>query len=944
MPVPSPNALSGQFATAYFEAAQAGADMRNVANVLETLRSHLAQAKDPYEVWAALGDQIGSADLDRFVPALVKLAEAFQSAVIDGDVAELHKAFAKDREHGWSRWLDAYARSFDAAGWRPFYAAAIAQGALVYSPYPDWTVERIREAVLAVKDGRWAETYDWFLFLAERELPIEYRARFFAVAAEIQIFHFFQLTKAKTYLQKADELAADVLQNRNAWGEYWVALGQWDEARKVFGEIVKAYPERAEGYVGMGDCDDKTGQLASAERWYYQALQNAPGGLSGYGRLASLWLRPDLRKEPADPAQLESLIQPLLRRWKALCARPAEASVGLGVAYKTRKWFDQAQRYFEEAIQSDPSYALPHVWLGYTYLDEADQMEKNSPTGDRLYASARDHFNIAIQLAPRTLDGYWAISSLYMQQQKWPDAEEWTNRCLPLHPEWESFVRARRAEILRRQGRFADAEKDVLRSLDLESVNESALGVMSALVDDYWKSNQKDDARQLLEQWKEKSATNQAYLYYNRLGNWSYEAGDYSSAVESYRRAIGIKEADPVLHSNLASALQRLRVPGERLEELTEAIAELERANELVPQQDQGGQIAALRLERAFLKSYGEAAAAFVPVVDPIRVDIDWAIMKEILAGTNLTPETKAGVSEVRTRLKQEFGFVLPGVNFRDIQPPGSGTYRITFNESTTYEGFVKAGSVLGTVLARLEDVVQSRMAELLGHDGVAAMLKQMEAPSAAAIVQNVAQLTHFVGLLRGRLARRQSIEPLAVISEEFERATGGNGPPRTKLADELGGATSSLGSGFPQLVVRIGHTDPAVVLALQSEVQKTLFNELGVPVPRLACEPDASLAGDTAVLLLNGVQASTIENMSVEAFRSSLQDHAPDLIVPDVTATYLAKIKDRYPVLIRAVEAQLGIEEITAFLRRRLLKRQSIKNFPGLLEDQLQESQVTVA
>jgi tetratricopeptide (TPR) repeat protein len=942
MPVPSPSDLSSQFATAYFEAAQGGADMRHMANVLETLREQLAQAVDPYGVWTALYDQIGAAEPGRCLPVLVKLTQAFQSAVISADVAWLRKSFKEDRDKGWNEWLDAYVRSFDAGGWRVTYSASIAQQALSYSPHPDWTVERIQNAAQAVVDERWAEAYDWFLFLAESSLPAEFRARFFAMAAEIHIFYFLQLTKARTYLQKSTELAPDLLLARNAWGEYWTAMGKWDDARKTFREMTKSAPKRPEGYVGLGDCDEKTGQLASAESWYYQAVLNAPGSFLGYRSLVALWLRPDYPSGKADPAKVESQIQPLLLRWKSLLERPATASLSVGIGYKNAKQFEQAERYLQESIQSDPSAAISHVWLGYTRMDEGDQTQQSaSPAAGRLYASALDEFNTAIRLAPAALDGYWGVSWLYMQQQNWTEAESWTRRCLELHPEWESFVRVRLAEVLRRQGRLAEADAELARSLEIESVNQGAMDVLSSLVDDFRGRNQGDEARRALEVWKEKSDPALAYLYFNRLANWSYEAGDYATAVGLYREAIKVKETDPVLHSNLAGALERLKTPGKRCQELQEAIAEFERSNELLPQEDLPDKISALRAERTFLEFYGEASAAYIPVADAVRVYIDWEVMPEILTGANLTADTTDAVNSVRSRLKEQFGFVLPGVNFRDIQPPGSGEYRIVFNESTTYTGRVSAGSVLSVVLGRLEEVVQGHMAEFVGHDAVAGMLKTLKSPAAQSIVKDMARLTPLVAVLRSRLARRESIEPLAGIVEDFARTAGAGNIAGAPLMDKAGEIFPLSEQTFPKLAVKVGGSDPEVAAALQGkneELQKAFFDEFGLPLPPIAYELDSNLPEGAAVILLNGRQVNSTEKLDGEEIGRSLREGVADLIVPEVTSCFLARLRDRYPVLVRAVQARLDLNAITSFLRTRLQAGQSIKNLPGILEDELQE------
>ena len=672
-------------------------------------------------------------------------------------------------------------------------------------------------------------------------------------------------------------------------------------------------------------------------------MLNAPGSATGYSSLASLFLHPDQPKERVDPKKLETLIQPFVLRWKALSEKPAIVSVTIGATYKNRGLFEAARRHLRDALELDPSSAASYVWLGYTDLGEAGQAATGSPTPTALYDSARANFEIAIRLMPAALDGYWALGWLYMQQQNWVEAEAWTDRCLRLQPEWESFVLVRRAEIFRQQGRFKEAEEDLLRSLAIESVNQPAWDVMSSLMDDYHAKGENDAARLLLEKCVQLSRPASAYLDYNRLGNWSYEAGDYASAVELYRQAIKIKDADAVLHSNLAGAIQKLRVAGQRCQELQEAVTELERARELAPATDLAEKIAALRLELAFLQSYGEAAAALEPVVDAIRVDIDWAVMPEMLAlpESKLSEGTIAGVQAIRTRLQEKFGFVLPGVSFRDIQPPGSGKYRITFNESTTYEGWVTAGSVSTTVFAHLEQVVENHMAELLSREGVTWLLNQSNAPAAQAIIQDTRQLTRFVGHLRRVLKLHQQIEPIGAIGEAFLQSdkTNESGPPSTPS----GGTPDSASDGFPSLVLKMSaFYEPNQTTAETDLFRTDLFNELGIAIPLIDCQLDASLRGTSAVLLLNGRTVSNLAKLDPEIVGGSLRSCASDLMVPALTEYYLTKLNARYPTLSKGVRTELNIPGITADLKQRLSKGSSIKNLPEVLEEQLQSLEST--
>jgi hypothetical protein len=203
--------LDRYFADAYCKAALAGAEMRAASNTIETLRDAvlaIPAGKSVMEAWAAFDEQIGLADLNQLVPVLVNLRQEFIKIATEREIYRLLRASEREPEAGWVNWVETYARALSPWGWRTTFGNDIARDGLKgRTLFKDWPIKRIRDATELVKKSRWSETYDWFIFLAEEDIQPELRAHLLSIAAEIQLYHFYQPSKTKELLELADRLA-----------------------------------------------------------------------------------------------------------------------------------------------------------------------------------------------------------------------------------------------------------------------------------------------------------------------------------------------------------------------------------------------------------------------------------------------------------------------------------------------------------------------------------------------------------------------------------------------------------------------------------------------------------------------------------------------------------------------------------------------------------------
>lgn len=794
--------VNESLAQAYFEAARAGADMRQATNALEAIRDALSARMDIFATSIVFDEQTGRGDIERLVPTLVKLRDQFETKATAEVVGNLNEAFSRSREEGWQAWLSTYSSSFDDRSWWTKFAAEITANALQWSPLPEWPIERIRESVQKAFRGRWADTYDWFLLLADQDLPAKPRAMFLNIAAQIQLYHFLQPTKAKGLLEKADRIAPGDIAVLRCWGDYWLQMENVDEARKCFEQLVSERPDLAAGFIGLGDCNDKSKDPNAAESYYRQAVANAPGMLDGHQRLLN-WHGKNEWFE-----NREILLEPILKRMLALADYKPAPWLDLACIYKQNGRFEKAREIFMKSINLDPAYALGYTWLGYTWLDEAVATESDTQKAE-LFTKAQSSFEQAITLEPEAVDGYWAMSALAIERKEWEDALNWCDRALGCNPEWESFVRVRRAEMLRQLGRLEEAEQDLDRSISLEAYNPSATDALSQVALAFEDRGDYDSALSALTKWREIKGESFEYLFQNRIGNLKYRAEDYTAAAESYRLAVAAAPQDDVIQSNLALALENLHEPGKRLEELKEAVAALRRAVEINSgNTEYKKRLHDLEAESRFVEAYGEEALKFEPGITAIRVEVQESLFPDILNETwnALSDDTLAKAEAMRTRMQEQYGLTIPGVNFGVLSYYyGSPEYTIRIMDGVAFVGDVRPGGKFapfedvvldqpsaptGTwledgakvadsreiwtvneyILHHVQNIAEHHLAEFVGHQETFYYLQNSGLDEAKAILEKPEELTRAVQVLRGLLRRRNSIGSVELIIKEFWR------------------------------------------------------------------------------------------------------------------------------------------------------------------------------
>ena len=173
-------------------------------------------------------------------------------------------------------------------------------------------------------------------------------------------FHLSQVTYAigdyslaLTYLEEADKYAKNRNDIQNLRGLILIALGRLDEARSVFNDILKKYPNDINSRFGLAELDLFTGSFIGAKNQYEDALKR-----QGNNRKALLSLAL-ISSELGNHDTARKYIEQALRY------HSGESEVHYLAAYLEAKRgnFPEAEKRARAAVQINPEYTKAYVLL-----------------------------------------------------------------------------------------------------------------------------------------------------------------------------------------------------------------------------------------------------------------------------------------------------------------------------------------------------------------------------------------------------------------------------------------------------------------------------------------------------------------------------------------------------------------------------------------------------
>jgi tetratricopeptide (TPR) repeat protein len=648
--------LAPLIADVYRGASLANANMRSVADALESLRSEVAPEADVFSLWTQISGHIGRAGSADGQSALQALRERFIECAAADAVTSVGAAYERSAEDGWNEWLRSFAAGL--LGWRLPLCVALLDAVRSVPQVEAPAVDALRRWTRYLQQEQWPETYELYSFLTEHAaLSDDVRADLLVTRAEIELYHFDRPERAKSLLERAQQLQPDSMEVLRGWGGYWSARGDKERGLTYYEMMIERDPRSVQGHLGRGDCrlqgiapDDKE-SLAAAEESYQEAVRCDPGYSGGYLSLLRLLGWSEMfrtRKEQ---------IRPLVNRIIAVDQDSEYAAyLAAGDAHRQNGEHEQAHLWFQAAIAVDPTRVHGYGYRGDAYLGEEEL--------DR----ALDCYQASIDAAPELADGYSNLGWFHEYQEQWAEALACYQQARVRRPHWNVITGAKIAEMQAKLRVYAEAEATLIDASRTDPGNDRLIG-----------------------------AARTVGLALNQEGNEHYERGDFHQAGLRYGAAAGFLPDDAVIHSNLALALTQPAELATGIEALDRAAAALRRACELDPgTAEYASRLAAVELQQHLVATHGQAALSLVPAVAPIIVEVAPDLLEDLLSpGTfDLSPDVVHRLGALREGLRQTFGVPLPGVSVRQLIGDWvtDGTYVLSVMEIPVAYGEVDRG------------------------------------------------------------------------------------------------------------------------------------------------------------------------------------------------------------------------------------------------------------
>jgi len=214
----------------------------------------------------------------------------------------------------------------------------------------------------------------------------------------------------------------------------------------------------------------------------------------------------------------------------------------LGEVYRLRnqvdpnpRWIEQASAMLGKAVEIDDHLPAPYVSLGRLH------------TSLSKYDLALQEFQKALSINPRNAEAISGMAGVYERMGRIQDAEQSYKRAIALKPDyWDGYNSL--ANFYDRQGKTADAIVQYQRVIELTPDNPAAysnLGAEYTSVGDQL-SNEKAEAA-----FKKSLELSPTYAAYANLGNLYMGEGRYSEAAEATRKALELNGSDYRVWVNL---------------------------------------------------------------------------------------------------------------------------------------------------------------------------------------------------------------------------------------------------------------------------------------------------------------------------------------------------------------------------------------------------------
>jgi tetratricopeptide (TPR) repeat protein len=229
--------------------------------------------------------------------------------------------------------------------------------------------------------------------------------------------------------------------------------------------------------------------------------------------------------------------------FKAVLARQpsAETNYNIGLAYENLEQFNEAVKYFGEAVRLDPKD--PDAWQHYGF--SLINLEKNQ--------EALEAYKNFVSLKPDSGDGWVQIGDAFYALENYPEAIRAYQKGVQLDPTivdgWRSL-----GDSLNEMENYTLAAESYQKAVRLDAADGNAWsGLGKALLNAERYKEALDACKQAT-----KLLPEDAEAWYN-LGAVYYNLGNYANAVAAYQKAVQLDPDDEEAIQALQDAQKALR-------------------------------------------------------------------------------------------------------------------------------------------------------------------------------------------------------------------------------------------------------------------------------------------------------------------------------------------------------------------------------------------------
>jgi len=361
--------------------------------------------------------------------------------------------------------------------------------------------------------------------------------------------------------------------------QYYYLSGRIDEVERILKGVQDAGKSDPTPSIMLADIYTSINRSADARTLLFDLKNRFPGNLEVSAKIATLLMgtEPDRARTEIDlilkandknptgllllgelqynTGQYDVATASLEKNPQVIAAFP-QASFILGEISLKKGQLDEAQKHFQKSIDLNANYLPARVGLAEVYLDK-----------NRL-ADSRAEVTKILKAQPGFIPALLLKTNIDAVEKKYAEADQGFAELIKSQPD-NGLIRMQYGTYLDARGRTADAEKNMLRALEIQPESREFLQGLAAF---YIRNKQVDKAIQKINSVPDEKK--QAF-HYQMLGSAYVQAGKLKEAEEAFKKAI---EKDPS-GTNAGGLLASLYINSKRYDEGLKQLDEILKRN-----------------------------------------------------------------------------------------------------------------------------------------------------------------------------------------------------------------------------------------------------------------------------------------------------------------------------------------------------------------------------